>query len=252
LNEVTGENPLTLEELELIVNDNNIYCLKAGSGPPVVFVHGGASDSDDWVYTMKALASEYSVYAPDLIGFGRNERNENGYYLSDFSDFLLQFIETLRLVKPALVGHSFGARVCLDAAIQSNEKISRLVLIDASGLGEISRFGSAVLTVFWAIRKLLRQPQPYPKFLVRDGDNYNHVGVDKLAGLKVPTLLVWKRYDPYLPLSNARQAAELIPEAELVIVPGFGHAPHKADPDAFNVLLRNFLSGKLSGTPKNR
>ena len=231
-----------IEELRLNIDGHRAHYLKTGSGPPVVLIHGGASDSRDWIETMKALAPDFTLYAPDIIGFGQSDRNEEGYYLSDFSDFLLTFIDTLRLAKPALVGHSFGARICLDAALQSHEKISKLILIDASGLGKISKFCSTLMTVFWVIRKLLRQPQPYPKFLVRDGDDYDHVGIEKLAGLNVPTLLVWKRYDPYLPVSNARNAVALLPDAKLVTVPGFGHAPHKQDNSSFVGIMREFLA----------
>jgi pimeloyl-ACP methyl ester carboxylesterase len=230
-----------IEELKLNVDGYRTHYLKAGAGPPVVLVHGGASDSRDWLETMTALFGRYTLYAPDLIGFGQNKRSEEGYYLSDFSDFLLKFIDNLQLEKPALVGHSFGARACLDAAIKEHEKVSKLVLIDASGLGKVSRFGSFLLTVFWALRKLLRQPQPYPKFLAREGDDYDRVDNDKLAGLIVPTLLVWKRYDPYLPVSLARRTLDLLPEAELVVVPGFGHAPHKQDNSKFIGLLCDFL-----------
>jgi pimeloyl-ACP methyl ester carboxylesterase len=231
-----------IEELELDINGRGLHYLKSGGGPAVVLVHGGASDSRDWLETMNALSDRYTFYAPDLIGFGRNKVNEDGYYLSDFRDFLLKFIDMLQLEKPVLVGHSFGARACMDAAIKSPEKVSKLVLIDASGLGKISRFGSALLTGFWALRKILRRPQPYPKFLVKDGDDYNHVGSDKLARLIVPTLLIWKRHDLYLPVSLARHAAELMPDAELVVMPGFGHAPHKGNNEAFNRVLCNFLA----------
>lgn len=231
-------------EYKLKIDSHRVHYLKAGSGPPVVFIHGGASDSRDWIETMKILAPEYTLYAPDIIGFGQSDRNEEGYYLADFSDFLLTFIDKLQLAKPALVGHSFGARICLDAALRNHEKVSKLILIDASGLGKVSKFGSTLLTVFRVIRNLLRQPQPYPKFLVREGDDYNHVGIEKLAGLNVPTLLVWKRYDPYLPVSNGRNTVRIMPDAKLVTLPGFGHAPHKQNSDSFNRLLRDFLDRK--------
>jgi len=231
----------SIEALKLNVNGYRAHYLKAGDGPPIVLVHGGASDSCDWYTTINALSHRYTLYAPDLIGFGRNERNEKGYYLSDFSGFLLEFIDTLQLEKPVLVGHSLGARVCLDVALQNHELAGKLVLIDASGLGKVSRFGSALLTCFWALRKLLRQPQPYPTFLVREGDDFNYIGTDKLAGLAAPTLLVWKSHDPYLPLSNARRAEKLIPDSRLEILPGYGHAPHQQNSEAFNRLLQDFL-----------
>ena len=238
------ETKANIERLKLNVNGYRTHYLKVGEGPPVLLVHGGASDSRDWLDTMNELAHRYTFYAPDLIGFGQNERNEDGYYLSDFSDFLLGFIDTLGLEKPVLVGHSFGARVCLDVALQDGEHVGKLVLIDASGLGKVSRVGSSLLTVFWALRKLFGKPQPYPKFLVREGDDYDHVGINNLTGLAVPTLLVWKSLDPYLPLSNAQQAVKVIPGARLETVPGYGHAPHQQNSEVFNRLLLEFIDGE--------
>lgn len=160
-----------IESLRLKVGNDQAHYLKAGSGPSVVLIHGGASDSRDWVYTMAALSHRYSLYAPDLIGFGLSDRSKDGYYLSDFSEFIMGFMETLGLENPVLVGHSLGGRLCLEIALQHPEKVRKLVLVHASGLGKISRLGTVFFTAFWAIRQVLRRPQPYPKFLARDGEN---------------------------------------------------------------------------------
>ena len=106
-----------IESQKIKVNDHQVHYLKAGSGPPVVLIHGGASDSRDWVSTMTALSHRYSFYAPDLIGFGQSDRSKEGYYFSEFSEFVLGFIETLGLEKPSLVGHSFGGRLCLEISL---------------------------------------------------------------------------------------------------------------------------------------
>lgn len=230
-----------IESLKLNVNGHQAHYLKAGNGPPVVLIHGGASDSRDWIHTMLNLSHRYCLYAPDLIGFGHNERRAEGYYLSDFSDFLLEFIDTLQLEKPVLAGHSFGARVCLDVACFHRNRVNKLVLIDASGLGKISALGNVLFTTFWALRVLFRRRQPFPRFLAKEGEDYSWVGAEALQNLEVPTLLVWKRLDPYLPLAIARQAEELIPEAKLVVLPGFGHAPHGQNKEAFNRILLDFL-----------
>ncbi len=230
-----------IEALKLNVNGYRAHYLKAGSGPPIVLVHGGASDSRDWYATINALSHRYTLYAPDLIGFGRNERNEKGYYLSDFSDFLLGFIDALQLEKPVLVGHSFGARVCLDVVRLHQEQVRKLILIDASGLGKISTLGNVLFTTFWALRKLLRKPQPFPRFLAKEGEDYSWAGSETLQNLSMPTLLVWKRYDPYMPLSITRRALRLIPNSRLEILPGYGHAPHQQNSQAFNHLLLDFL-----------
>lgn len=224
------------------MGDDRAHYLKAGSGSPVVLIHGGASDSRDWVSTMTALSHRYSVYAPDLIGYGQSDRTREGYYLSDFSNFILGFIETLGLEHPALVGHSLGGRLCLEIALRHPERVSKLVLLDSSGLGKLSRLGSVVQTGFWAIRKLLRRPQPYPKFLARDGEDTHWLCVDELPNLRTPTLIIWKHHDPYLPLAIARRARELIPGAHLVVLPGYGHAPHGQNKDSFNSHLLDFLN----------
>lgn len=234
-----------IESLEITINGRRAHYLKAGAGPAVVLIHGGASDSRDWINTMAALSDRFSFYAPDLPGFGQTERDEQGYYLSDFSDFLVGFIDILQIQHPVLVGHSFGARVCLDVARLNQGKIRKLVLIDASGLGKMSPLGSVLFTGFWALRELLRKPQPFPRFLTKEGDNYNWVGSEALRSLQTPTLLIWKGFDPYMPLSLARQAQKLIPGARLAVIDGYGHAPNQQkDSGDFQRILLDFLDDK--------
>lgn len=233
-----------LDYLQTNINGYQAHYLKAGSGPPVLLLHGGASDSRDWLITMAALSHRYTLYAPDLIGFGRNERNSEGYYLSDFCDYILEFMDALGLESSALAGHSFGGRICLDIALQHPEKVSRLVLADSSGLGKVSRFGTALLTGFWLARKLFRIPQPYPKFLAREGDDPDWACTDSLPELRTPTLIIWKRHDPYLPLAMARRAVERLPDARLAVIPGWGHAPHRKNGDVFVRYVLDFLAGE--------
>ena len=230
-----------IESLKLKVGDHQAHYLKAGSGTPVVLIHGGASDSQEWVSTINALCHRYSLYAPDLIGYGLSDRTKEGYYLSDFSEFILGFVETLGLEQPVLVGHSFGGRLCLDIALRHPEKIHKLVLADAAGLGKISPWSNILLTGLWAIRKLLQRRQPFPKFLNKEGEDSNWLCVDELPNLKTPTLIIWKRHDLYFPLAIARRAKGLIPGAHLVVLPGYGHAPHRQNQDSFNHHLLDFL-----------
>jgi pimeloyl-ACP methyl ester carboxylesterase len=234
-----------IESLWLNVNGHRTHYLKAGSGPAVVLIHGGASDSRDWSETMASLAHRFAFYAPDLPGFGQSQRKDSGYYLSEFSDFVLGFIDALQLERPALVGHSFGARVCLDVALKAQEKISQIIIADASGLGKMSWLGNSLFTFFWALRKVMFRPQPFPRFLAKEGDDYNNVRDEVLRQLKTPTLIVWKRRDPYMPLKIARRAERLIPGAKLVVLPGYGHAPNKQDREHFNKILVDFLDGLI-------
>jgi len=233
-----------IESLKLKIGKRQAHYLKAGSGPPVVLIHGGASDSNDWAETMTALSQSYSLYALDMLGYGLSDRDKTSYYLSEFVDFTLGFIQTLGLDSAALalVGHSLGGRICLEIALQHPEKVRRLVLIDTVGFARLARWGTFLGAAAWAIREALGRRQPYPRFLKKDGEDKDWRCLDKLTTLKVPTLVIWNSRDPYYPLREAIQAKQLIPEVRFEIFPGYGHAPHVKNRDYFNNLLLSYLN----------
>jgi pimeloyl-ACP methyl ester carboxylesterase len=235
--------PAGIESRFLEVNGQRIHYLRAGAGPAVILVHGGASDARDWLNTMAALADRYRLYALDMIGFGESDRDEKGYYLADFNDCLAGFIDALKIPTPVLAGHSFGGRMCLEIAYLHPEKVSKLVLIDAAGVGNVSLVGKTLFGGFAAARQVMGKRQPFPKMMAKDGEDYNDIGAAALKDLKVPTLLIWKSRDPYMPLKLAQKAEKLIPGAKLVVVEGYGHAPHQHENMEFNRILLDFLDG---------
>ena len=232
----------SIRSLKLKVDGQQAHYLKAGSGSPVVLLHGGASDCRDWTGVMANLAPGYSLYAPDLPGYGLSDKTKNGYYLSDFAEFIQGFIKALSLDSVVLVGHSFGGRLCLEIARCCPERIRKIVLIDTSGFGRTSRLSSTILTALWRLRKLARRPQPFPNFLIREGEDPHFIyDEQQLSGINIPTLIVWKRYDPYFPVSLAFEARKWLPQARLTVIPGYGHAPHKQNTDALCQHLKDFL-----------
>jgi pimeloyl-ACP methyl ester carboxylesterase len=234
--------PVNIESLNIEVKGRPIHYLKSGKGAPVVLLHGGASNAQEWRPVMEHFGERFSFYAPDLPGFGQSTRDPKGYYLDDFSEFLLDFINSLKMEKPALAGHSLGGRICLDVAVQAPDRTSKLILIDASGLGSMSAFGSVLFYFFKYLRDVLRRPQPFPKFLAKEGVDWNKVGDEALKKIKVPTLFIWKSIDPYLSVNQARHAVKIIPGAKLEVVKGYGHAPHQQkDKSEFFRLMEGFL-----------
>jgi pimeloyl-ACP methyl ester carboxylesterase len=230
-----------IQSLKLEVRDHQVRYLKAGRGPSVVLLHGIASDSRDWLRTIAALSSCRCLYAPDLTGYGPDGEDNSGYYLSDLVEFTLGFIQTLGVGPHVLVGHSVGGRVCLEIALRHPELVRRLVLVDTLGFSRLARWGSFLISAIWGVAKILRRPQPHPRLLKKDGQDKDWLCLEELPALKVPTLIVWSRHDPYFPLSGALRAKELMPEARLEILPGYGHAPHLQKRDLFNSLLLSFI-----------
>ena len=241
-----------IESREIIYKDHKVHYLSAGTGPPVICLHGGASDGTDWIPTMQALGDRFSFYAPDIIGFGRSNRNGTGYYLTDFIAFLEDFMTGLGIESGFLVGHSFGARVCLGVALDRPEMVKKMVLVDAAGLGKNSRFGLIMLNGFNLARRLLRKPQPQPTFLSYEGDDPDWACVADLPRVTAPTLLIWNEHDMYLPLDNARQALKLMPDARLEVMQGYGHAPHRTHDATFYRLLVEFFGDGNLGSGASR
>jgi len=231
-----------IESLKFKVDGHFAHYLKAGSGPPVVLLHGGASDSRDWVETVDALSHYYTLYAPDMIGFGLSDKPKSAYYLEDFVEFSQGFIRALGLDSLAIVGHSLGGRTGLELALRYPDMVNRLVLVDTAGFGRLARWGLYIGAFMYWLRRALRMTQPYPRFLKEEGEDRDWMCLEKLPSLKVPTLVVWNSRDPYYPLSPAIEAVKLIPQARIEVFRGYGHAPHVKQRDKFNSLLLEFLN----------
>ena len=145
------------------VNGADAHYTRAGrDGSPLVLVHGGAGNRHDWAKNIKALSEAHQVYAPDLLGFGQNFRDDTPHTVRRFSDFLGDFMDAVGLRSASLVGHSLGARVCLDLAQREPHRTDRLVLAAPIGFGRLSVPGYILGTMGWALSKLARRRLPYP------------------------------------------------------------------------------------------
>ena len=101
-------------------------------GDPVLFIHGTGAWSEMWREQMTALAAiGFHCIALDLPPFGFSERPAEGRYgTTDQAARILGVLEALRIEGAVLVGHSFGARATVQAALSSPERVRALVLID--------------------------------------------------------------------------------------------------------------------------
>ncbi len=110
----------------------------AGSGRPVVLLHGsgpGVTAWANWRLAIPALAARRRVIAPDLVGFGYTARPPGHRYgLDTWTAHAVGLLDALGLDRVDLVGNSFGGALALSLAIRHPRRIRRLVLMGAAGV----------------------------------------------------------------------------------------------------------------------
>ena len=104
--------------------------------PPVLFIHGlGSSGYIEWRFNLPSIAASHRVFAPDLPGFGRSGKPQARYGIAYFMRTIDSYMERQRLARAVVVGASLGGRVALELALARPQRVSRLVLVNALGLG---------------------------------------------------------------------------------------------------------------------
>lgn len=122
----------------VVVDGRRVSYLTAGSGPPVVLVHGSGLDSAtlSWRETVPSLAVDHAVVAPDLPGYGESAPLVGPPSVAAFSHWLEGFLDEFDEGPVTLVGISLGGAVALGLALDHPERVDRLVLVDSYGLGD--------------------------------------------------------------------------------------------------------------------
>ena len=128
----------------LSVHGNQVSYAEAGAGsggPVVVLLHGIASRASQWEQVMSVLGETCHVIAPDLLGHGSSAKPRGDYSLGAHACGVRDLLAGLGHDRVSLVGHSLGGGIALQFAYQFPERVERLALICAGGLGkEVSLF----------------------------------------------------------------------------------------------------------------
>lgn len=243
---------------------------RVGSGPPLVFVHGGAEDGRVWQPQLAALSDEFTVVAWDEPGAGRSSDVPAHFGLGDYAECLAALIEALALGPAHVAGLSWGGTVVLELYRRHPALVGTMILADTYAGWKGSLPADEVRARVSAARQMLAAPDdqfdptlpglfaagPAPQFVallkeiagaVRRESLEKQLLVmaeadqrDLLGGIAVPTLLIWGELDARSPLSVARRFAQAIPDTKLVVIPGCGHVSNLERPEQFNEAVREF------------
>lgn len=238
---------------DIIVN----YEIK-GEGNPVVFLHGWAANISIYKKIIDKISKKYLVYIIDLPGFGNSMEPLLDYTLDDYVEFLHTFIENNNIIKPILIGHSFGGRIAIRYV--NKYKVNKLVLISSAGIRrynlkrQIKIYWYKLKKKYYILTKNItklenlqrtsgsKDYQRSSNIMKKTMINIINTNQRKeLININIPTLLMWGKNDLETPYKDALLMNKRIKEAGLVTFNNSGHFPFIDEEYSFLKVISSFL-----------
>jgi pimeloyl-ACP methyl ester carboxylesterase len=249
-----------------------------GQGQPVVLIHGVGLNKEMWGGQVVGLADTYQVIVYDMLGHGASPRPPANIDLKGYAEQLLELLDHLHLEKVAVIGFSMGGLIARAFALHFPQRLEALVVLnsvfnrseqqragviertaqaaehgpDANAEAALSRWFSleyqgANPAQIKALRQTLAENDPqgylttYSLFATQD-----MYRAEDLGSLTMPTLIATGELDPGSTAQMARQLAQKIPDAEVVVLEQQRHMMPMESPRLVNRMLLEFLDRALA------
>lgn len=249
-----------------------------GQGEPVLLIHGsgpGVTGWANWRLTIPALAENFRVIAPDIVGFGYTERPANVQYnMETWLNHIFGFMDALGIEKTHVVGNSFGGGLALAMAIRAPQRVGRLVIMGSAGLPFTLTEGldrvwgytpsidnmRGLLDLFAFDRSRVTDDLARMRFeaSVRPGiqeafaqmfpaprqNGVNSLASDEAAIKALPhtTMIVHGREDKVIPLASSYELFSMIQKAQIHVFGQCGHWTQIEHAARFNKLISDFFN----------
>jgi len=278
-----------VKENKVKLNDFHIRYLKSekhnsSKKKNILFIHGLGSSSDRWSDIPDALSRYFHpIVAVDLPGFGGSDKPVTIEYTIDyFSQFIRDVIACKQIWrnddsnddsnKTIIIGHSLGGYIAAKVAIEDQDLIEKLVLIDSSGMLNkptplLEQYLNAALhpsfenvnSVFEQMlgNPMLLSPTLVNAFIKRinlvgakyafksafENSTKKHIELSELQNIEnIPALIIWGAVDNLIPVTHAKQFNKILKNSTLQIIENTGHAPFSEKPSMVFDLMRIFLT----------
>lgn len=261
----------------------------ARDAPVLVLVHGSNASLHTWEPWVARLSKSYRIISLDLPGHGlTGPHPRHDYSAEAVVDTLDRVVSRLGVARFALAGNSMGGWVSWNYALRHPEKLTALILIDASGAPEgrptaipigfriaqspMMRPLLKTVTPRLIIARSLQQSVSNQAIvtdaaidrywnLLRYPGNREATGIRQsayprrtpataaqMAQLSMPVLILWGAEDKLIPLASAQWFARHISNADLIVYPGIGHLPMEEAADRSAADAAAFLSVHVTPT----
>jgi 3-oxoadipate enol-lactonase len=260
-------------------NGQTLYYEIHGEGQPLVLVMGIGYDSTLWTLAqVPALSQTFQVVIFDNRDAGRSSQATSAYTIADMADDTAALMDALDIDKAHVCGLSMGGMIAMEFALRHPDRLNRMILTGAPGAPARAAF-HPIMTWNWVkpndtsgemfacqqftwlfSTAFLRNREAVQQTVAMLSSNPNPIGaeaynrqarallqfdvLDRLAGVKAPTLCIVGEQDLLTPVHECREVADRISGAAFEVIMGAGssHVVPIERPDDFNALVTRFLS----------
>jgi pimeloyl-ACP methyl ester carboxylesterase len=267
--EITQSGWIAAKQAQPLSNGVTLRVIELGdpAAPAVLLIHGFTDTSRSWS-TIAPLLAKYRLIIPDLRGHGGSDKPECCYAIGDLAHDLKLLLDTRKIDRAHVVGHSLGSIVAQRLAADHPERVDRLVLIGSTGLPAVAR-GDWLWSNVMALRDPIDPRSAFigewvsgatpidPQLLdaVRPETVATPINVwrsvarelavtspGRLAGeIKAPTMILWGDKDSAFGPGAQAELRRALPDARFTAFAGQGHNLHWERPDAVAEAITAFL-----------
>ncbi len=245
------------------VGDDEIYYVRQGEqGRPVLFVHGAGGNHLIWWNQIRACAPVARPIALDLPGHGHSSV-KGRRTIVEYAQVVLGFVDALGLDRVIMVGHSMGGAIAQTFALSRPDRTFGLVLVGTGArlrvlpailegvLTDLDRTARLVTEYSFAPGSDARLRAKSEEQLRASAPTVTHDDfaacnafdlMDRVSGIRVPTLIVCGRQDRMTPVKYSEFLASQIAGARLVLIEGAGHYVMLEKPDEVNLALTQLVT----------
>jgi pimeloyl-ACP methyl ester carboxylesterase len=268
--------------MELKVDGRTVNAATGGqpfdqAKPAVIFIHGAGQDHTNWQLPARWFAWHgHAALVPDLPGHGRSD-GPPLETIPAMAQWVVRLMDAAKVEKAALVGHSMGGGIAVEAAAAYPDRITRIALLGTAlsmpvneallsaardtpetahqmitgwSLGPRAKAGGNPAPGMWmsgGTMALLGRNRPGTLYAAFDACNRWTSGPDAAARVRCPALVVIGGSDSMTPPKIGRQLAEKIAGSRTVVIPDSGHMMMAETPDAvLDALIEFFAEAKAA------
>jgi len=245
-----------------------------GTGPVILFIHGFPLNHTMWRAQIDEFSKTHRVIAPDLRGFGGTDGALYSVSMEQFADDLAGLLDAMAVTEPVtFCGLSMGGYIAWQFLQRYSYRVARLIVCDSRAAADTPEAAANRLKMADIVLKEGPEPVAWammPKLFAQCSSEHCPLVIDSvrqmvmtsnpvaiaaahrgmavrpdvtswLPSIKVPTLILCGEFDAISPPAEMKAFAELIPQAQFVMIPGAGHMAPMEQPALVNSALRQFL-----------